>query len=234
MGGQHMSQVSQEQFDALNEQAYADRYASKDKPVMTLDGPDPAMRYQQVLDLVKRADERGESATALRTQAAAYHAQAMAADHQGLEDVWAAADVIATVRQADGGGTWNPVTEQSPACGFCYSPYPEHSQCIRAEDVTLASLNEYAHEHHDLLERDHHFIGLWNDPADGRVYLDVSVNTMDAGEAQDMCEHRDQKAYFDLQTYASVTVNADATSGQGPQEDLSDDHRDAVLSGVSN
>jgi hypothetical protein len=166
------------------------------------------------IDFLNEHDTDGMDLTEIRTQAAKLHLQELEDESNGQEQSWASAEVLSTVRQSDGGGTWNPMTQKMPTCGFCYSPYPEHSKCLKAEEITLKELNDYAKEHHDLLGKDHHFVGLWNNPADGNVYLDISVNTMDAGTAKDGCENHDQIAYFDLQTFTSVEVDANATSGQ--------------------
>ena len=45
-------------------------------------------------------------------------------------------------------------------------------------------------------------------------YLDISINTQDAKVAREQCKQKDQIAYFDLQDFSSVEVDANATSGQ--------------------
>lgn len=115
----------------------------------------------------------------------------------------------------DGGATINAVGEV-PTSGFCYSPFPERSVAYRPpQKIELRDLNKYVRDNDDLLSQEGHFVGLWNDPQDGTVYLDVSVVTMEASEARQQCEEKDQIAFFDLQDFSSVTVNPDATSGQG-------------------
>lgn len=82
-------------------------------------------------------------------------------------------------------------------------------------DTDRSTLSSYAKKNIDLMDKPDHYVGLWNDPATGIVYLDISVNTMSAEEAQKDCKGHDQIAFFDLQDYNSVTVNPNATSGQG-------------------
>ena len=50
-----------------------------------------------------------------------------------------------------------------------------------------------------------------------KAYLDVSKRYDTAEEARIACEQNDQIAYFDLQTFESVDVNREATSGQVKQ-----------------
>ena len=113
----------------------------------------------------------------------------------------------------DGGGTFNPYTKTSPITGFCYSPYPQYSKVI-TEDLTLDEFEQYCSDHSDLLDKENHYIGMWHDPETGIKYLDISINTQDATEARVKCAENDQIAYFDLQDFSSVEVNANATSGQ--------------------
>jgi hypothetical protein len=47
------------------------------------------------------------------------------------------------------------------------------------------------------------------------VYLDVSIVTDTAAKAHELALAHDQIAYFDFQTFESVTVDANAKSGQG-------------------
>lgn len=114
----------------------------------------------------------------------------------------------------------NPYVKTSPQVGFCYSPYPERSvEFSSVDDLTLSTYDEYCEKNKDLLSKENHYAGTWHDPATGKIYLDVSINTMDAKEARKQCEDNDQIAYFDLQDFTSVTVNQNATSGQSPQKE---------------
>lgn len=126
--------------------------------------------------------------------------------------------VFKSLTEPDGGATWNPLTGEVPTSGFCYSPYPQYSVVFPVpekredfDDRISDFLNSPAA---DLLTKPNHYIGLWNNPADGKIYLDVSVSTMDAESARKECLTHDQIAFFDLQTFDSVTVNSKAKSGQ--------------------
>lgn len=128
-------------------------------------------------------------------------------------------DMFADIGEPDGGGTWNPRTGESPVIGFCWSPYPERSRVLDEPPDSARTFQDIAdrfmEENRDIFDHDgNSFIGLWNDPATGKVYLDVSVVGRDAGVARDACRRHDQIAFYDLQVGASVTVNPNATSGQ--------------------
>lgn len=124
-------------------------------------------------------------------------------------------DIVSGVSEPDGGATWNPHTQLSPNSGFCYSPYPERSRKITPEDVTPKNIAKYMKDNADVFDNDDNaFVGLWNDPKTGDVYLDVSVVTDDASEAREKCKEFDQIAFFDLQCYESVEVDRNAKSGQ--------------------
>ena len=129
-------------------------------------------------------------------------------------------NVLSTTAEPDGGSTYNPYVKTSPQVGFCYSPYPERSvEFNSVNDLTLSTYEDYCERNKDLLSKENHYVGTWNDPVTGKIYLDVSVNTMDAKEARTQCEEKDQIAYFDLQDFSSVTVNQNATSGQSDKKE---------------
>ena len=130
-------------------------------------------------------------------------------------------NVLSTTSEPDGGSTYNPYVKTSPQVGFCYSPYPERSvEFNSVDDLTLSTYDEYCEQNKDLLSKENHYVGTWHDPATGKIYIDVSINTMDAKEARKQCEDNDQIAYFDLQDFSSVTVNQNATSGQSDKKEI--------------
>lgn len=125
-------------------------------------------------------------------------------------------NVLINTGEADGGSSFNPITRTTPVVGFCYSPYPERSKVYNSiQDLKLSDYNDYFESNKDLLSKDNHYIGTWNDPETGKIYLDISINTMNANEAREECLNKDQIAFFDLQDFSSVTVDNNATSGQG-------------------
>lgn len=135
-------------------------------------------------------------------------------------------EVLKDLRKPDSGATLsanrNSTKAKIPVVGFCASPYPEHSVVFdNPEDVTLDSLLNFEErinkESEGIFSQEDVYIGLWNDPATGKIYLDVSKRYDTAEEARIACEQNDQIAYFDLQTFESVDVNREATSGQVKQ-----------------
>lgn len=145
-------------------------------------------------------------------------------------------NLFSNVSSPDGGATFNPTLSTIPTSGFCYSPYPELSKTIQVDNpVQLKKdLDNYLKENKEILSKDNHYIGIWNDPETGIVYLDISVNSMDSKESRKACENKDQIAYFDLQSFESVTVNKNATSGQSTKtlKDLEEEYIREMEEGI--
>lgn len=135
-------------------------------------------------------------------------------------------ETLKDLREPDSGATLstnkNSTKAKIPVVGFCASPYPEYSVVFEnPEDVTLDSLLDFEEkvnlQNEGIFSQEDVYIGLWNDPATGKIYLDVSKRYDTSEEARIACEQNDQIAYFDLQTFESVDVDREATSGQGEQ-----------------
>ena len=95
----------------------------------------------------------------------------------------------------------------------------QHSKVFdSSKDVSFDSILDFMNEiksiDGEIFSEDETYIGLWNDPQTGKVYLDISKRYHTAKEARIACEENDQIAYFDLQTFESVDVDRSATSGQ--------------------
>lgn len=141
---------------------------------------------------------------------------------QPLTQRVAVEELFTTIHTPDGGATYNPLTGKAPRVGFCFSPYPERSQVVELPsdfNEIIDIMQQYHEQNADLFTDDNHYVGFWNNPDDGKVYLDVSVVNYDASKARDACLHHDQIGFFDLQTCQSVTVDKNATSGQGVPDD---------------
>ncbi len=127
-------------------------------------------------------------------------------------------DRLSEIHTPDGGATFT-LDGLSPTTGFCASPYPEHSKVFNnSSEVTFESLAEYVSNidktNPELFAEPETYLGLWNDPSDGKVYLDVSKRYKTAEAARFSCEENDQIAFFDLNTFESVDVDRNAKSGQ--------------------
>lgn len=131
-------------------------------------------------------------------------------------------EVLSSLHSPDSGATMSIKSSKkaiSPTTGFCASPYPQHSKVFdNPKEVTFAKLQEFMNNiieiDKDIFEEDETYIGFWNDPQTGKIYLDISKRYHTAQEARIACEQNDQIAYFDLQTFESVDVDRNAKSGQ--------------------
>lgn len=132
-------------------------------------------------------------------------------------------DILKDIRKPDGGATisismTNNQKAIVPTSGFCASPYPQYSKVFNtSKEVNHTSIlkfiDEIDNEGRDILSQEDTYIGLWNDPDTGKVYLDISKRYNEAEEARIACEQNDQIAYFDLQMLESVDVDRKAKSG---------------------
>lgn len=133
------------------------------------------------------------------------------------------AEILGLVSEPDGGATVDVRSQKAVTSGFAHSPYPERSKVVDVEDLDYDTIIEYAEGNSDIFDDDDQaYLGLWHNPEDSKVYLDVSVVCTDAAEARADCEVNDQIAFFDLQTFESVTVNPNATSGQNTEYPLTE------------
>lgn len=102
--------------------------------------------------------------------------------------------------------------------GFMVSVYPERSLVIEPgldEKQFEKVLNDYIEQNSDLLYKQGNILGFWkSDGPDGNLYLDVSTVVEDASLARELGQNKDQIAYFDPQTFTSITIDENATSGQ--------------------
>lgn len=175
--------------------------------------------FEACTNLINEAKDE-QTQDRLRTRRAAMKKNFESSDGSNLADN-NMSEIFTRVKSPDGGGTITKDGRQSPISGFCYSPYPEISQCYNsAEDFapdqkTLQNnLIKFYNKNKSYFKDGNSFIGFWNDPETGKVYLDVSKVTDDASNARSECKQHDQIAFFDLQSYESVTVDQNAKSGQ--------------------
>lgn len=127
-------------------------------------------------------------------------------------------NTLSGIHEPDGGATFDLKGIQ-PSTGFCASPYPEYSKVFSSsKEVTFSALASYVSEvekaNSAIFSQEETYLGMWNDPDDGKVYLDISKRYHTAEEAREACEDNDQIAFFDLNTFESVDVDRNAKSGQ--------------------
>lgn len=150
----------------------------------------------------------------IRTSISEQHELYNQANHK-IEEI---SNVLKTVNTPDGGATFT-LDGVVPITGFCASPYPEYSKVFNsAKDVSFNSLASYfadvKSKNEKLMNEDETYIGVWNDPDTGKVYVDVSKRYKTAQEARKECQKHDQIAFFDLNMLESVEVDKNAKSGQ--------------------
>lgn len=125
--------------------------------------------------------------------------------------------VVEDASTPDGGATVSPTQSQYVTSGFAYSPYPERSLAVNAQDLSADTVKQYMKDNNDLLSKEGHNLGVWHDPETHVIYLDISVTTESAILARKQCLKTDQIAFFDMQTFESVDVDRGAKSGQGKE-----------------
>lgn len=105
----------------------------------------------------------------------------------------------------DGGFSIDPNDGSDVRCGYAVAVHPEH-ECVYERRVTSSDIHEYISHAKDALSLPGRVLGGWCDPATGRVYLDVSVVTVDLREAMALAVKAKQLAIFDFSAMASIPV----------------------------
>lgn len=114
--------------------------------------------------------------------------------------------LVDQIKQRDGGFTVHATSGKVPTTGYALSVYKGRETVIPATKLTLKDLVSFAVKNGDLLAKDDNYFGAWNNPADGKVYMDVSKVVATAAEADRLGRENNQIAYFDLGKGQSVEV----------------------------
>lgn len=118
--------------------------------------------------------------------------------------------ILKNVRQADGGATIDK--NGNFASGKYYaSIYPEYSLIVdNAKDVTAKTIQNYIKQVNKLsgglLNRPNHYLGLWNNPENNKVYFDISQSFDNKEQVKNACLKHEQIAYYDVASGKSVKV----------------------------
>jgi len=118
--------------------------------------------------------------------------------------------IIEDVQVSDGGATVDKYGK--PAQAFYFgSTYPQFEKVVdNSKLVTVELLQDYINHvnkvGNGLFNREDMFLGLWNDPTDNKVYLDVSQGFDNVKDVKKACEDNGQIAYFDVQKRKSVRL----------------------------
>jgi hypothetical protein len=115
--------------------------------------------------------------------------------------------ILDAINQADGGFTYHAVTGTQPKTGFVLSLHKDREQVLDVKDIDVVELATYAAKNRDLLGQTDNYLGGWHNPANGKVYLDVSTVVQSATDAEHLARAAQQEAYFDLQTGTSVPID---------------------------
>ncbi len=116
------------------------------------------------------------------------------------------ASLVEAVSKPDGGFTYHPTSGTSPKEGFALSTIKGRERVLDVKDITPDALTDYVVENWDVLKGDSAHFGAWHNPADGKVYLDVSMVAKTEDEAWEQGQAADQLAYFDLKQGKSVEL----------------------------
>ncbi|WP_143028065.1 hypothetical protein [Lentzea albidocapillata] len=105
----------------------------------------------------------------------------------------------------DGGFSVDPSDGSDVCAGYAVAVHPEHEHVFDGR-VTSNDLHEYIARAKDALTLPGRVLGGWCDPDTGRVYLDVSIVTVDLSEAMMLARATAQVAIFDFSAMVSVPV----------------------------
>lgn len=118
--------------------------------------------------------------------------------------------ILKDVRQADGGATIDKYGNF--ASGKYYaSIYPQYSLIVdNVEQVNSDLIKQYVEKINNvsggLLDKPNHYLGLWNNPDNNKVYFDISQSFDDKKAVKNACLKHSQLAYFDSEKGKSIKV----------------------------
>jgi hypothetical protein len=114
--------------------------------------------------------------------------------------------MLADASTPDGGFTWNPNTGQTASFGFAVAVGSREK--VVDSPLTMDVVRQYIKDNSDAVDltKKGNYVGAWNNPENGKIYLDVSTVTTNAERARRLCGDT-EISFFDLQTFKSVTVN---------------------------
>lgn len=119
-----------------------------------------------------------------------------------VRDVARTHSLLALLDEPDGGWTIDPRTGESVYGGYAVAVHPEC--CAVLAEITLGDVLEFLLRHAETLALPGRLLGGWRDPADGRIYLDVSILVEDRDEALRLARENDELAIFDFSTGESI------------------------------
>ena len=105
--------------------------------------------------------------------------------------------------KANGGLTVDMKDGSSPKDGFMVAKGKKFAAIVKADDFFDEAkgaeiLSSYMKQHKSEFNNSNNYLGLWHNTDDGQVYLDVSENIKDEGEAISRGRERDQISIWDV------------------------------------
>lgn len=140
-------------------------------------------------------------------------------------------DVSEMLRQSlppDGGFTYDPVSGLSPKTGFAVSTHKDIELTVPAAEFhkqPFKIVAQYVKDNREMLAKDRKHLGVWRNPDNDVVYLDVSTVVPDRGRAMRMAVRHNQEAYFDFRLMRSFKTNTGGASHGGQKADALVDWR---------
>lgn len=122
------------------------------------------------------------------------------------------AEMLAVQVLASGGFTYSTATGYAPTDGYAVSvPNLESATTLALGlDYLSREIHRYAARHADTLAMDGLYLGAWHDVSTGTVYLDHTMVTPSASDAQRRAVQYQQAAFYNLATGEEIHVGADA------------------------
>jgi hypothetical protein len=116
--------------------------------------------------------------------------------------------VLGRVKE-NGGLSVNLKDGSEPTKGFMVAKGKKYAAIVKADDFFDEAkgaeiLSSYMKQHKADLATGKNYLGLWHNTEDGQVYLDVSENIMDEGEATSRGRERDQISIWDVANFKEV------------------------------
>lgn len=124
------------------------------------------------------------------------------------------AGMVSQIAKPDGGFTYHAVTGHQPTTGYALSIFKGRERVLDVKTLTPSDLVKFARDNHDILSQKGNYFGAWHNPADGKVYLDISKVVSTPQQAEALGRAHNQLAYFDLAGGHSVEI----TGGQKHRE----------------
>jgi hypothetical protein len=121
--------------------------------------------------------------------------------------------------KANGGLSVNMVNGSEPTSGYMVAKGTEYGQTVSAEDFYDPEkgpkiLADYMKQNKEDLGTGKNYLGLWHNTEDGKVYLDVSENILDRGEAITAGQSRDQISIWDVANFEEVQTGGTGVTKQ--------------------